>query len=105
MGFLRCPFGYWKNMGFPVPSVNCSLCSNCLRAVRLRFGGSISWRGLGITLVSTAFRPALESTQSPIQWVKRLEREADHLLPSSAEVKNAWLYTSTPIRLHGVVLS
>jgi hypothetical protein len=38
--------------------------------------------------------------------LKRLEREADHSPPSSAEVKNAWSYTSTPpIRLHGVVLS
>jgi hypothetical protein len=38
--------------------------------------------------------------------VKRPEREADHSPPSSAEVKNAWSYTSTPpIRLHGVVLS
>jgi hypothetical protein len=31
--------------------------------------------------------------------------EADHLPPSSAELKNAWSYTSTPVRLHGVVLS
>jgi hypothetical protein len=31
--------------------------------------------------------------------------EADHSPPSSAEVKNAWSYTSTPpVRLHGVVL-
>jgi hypothetical protein len=38
--------------------------------------------------------------------VKWPGREADHLLPSSAEVKNTWSYTSTPpIRLHGVVLS
>jgi hypothetical protein len=51
-------------------------------------------------------------TQSPIQWVpgalslgvKRPGREADHSPPSSAEVKIAWSYTSTPpIRLHGVV--
>jgi hypothetical protein len=28
--------------------------------------------------------------------VKRPCREADHLPPSSAEVKNAWSYTSTP---------
>jgi hypothetical protein len=33
-------------------------------------------------------------------------REANHSPPSSAEVKNAWSYTSTsPIRLHGVVLN
>jgi hypothetical protein len=51
--------------------------------------------------------------QTPIQWVqrapslgiKRPEREADHSPPSSAEVKNAWSYTSTPRVFHGVVLS
>jgi hypothetical protein len=33
-------------------------------------------------------------------------READNSPPSSAEVKNAWSYNSTPpICLHGVVLS
>jgi hypothetical protein len=38
--------------------------------------------------------------------VKSPGREADHLHPSSAEVKNAWSYTSTPpVRLHEVVLS
>jgi hypothetical protein len=38
--------------------------------------------------------------------VKRPGRETDHSSPSSAEVKNAWSYTSTPpIRLHGVVIS
>jgi hypothetical protein len=57
---------------------------------------------------------ALGPTQPPIQWVpgalslgiKRAGCEADHSSPSSAEVKNAWSYTSTPpIRLHDVVLS
>jgi hypothetical protein len=34
------------------------------------------------------------------------EREVDHSPPSSAEVMNAWSYTSTPlIRLHSVVIS
>jgi hypothetical protein len=38
-------------------------------------------------------------------WGRRPGRETDHSPPSSAEVKNAWSYTSTsPIRLHGVVL-
>jgi hypothetical protein len=38
--------------------------------------------------------------------VQRLGREADNSPPSSAEVRNAWSYTSTPlILLHGVVLS
>jgi len=69
--------------------------------------------------------PALGPTQLAIQWVsgalylgvKLLGRESDHYLPPSAEVKNAWNYTSTPtyalmvwclikrrIRLPGVVL-
>jgi hypothetical protein len=38
--------------------------------------------------------------------VKRTGREADHWNPSSAEVKNAWSYISSPpIRLHAVVLN
>jgi hypothetical protein len=68
----------------------------------------------GIGNFTTASRPALGPTQSPIQWVpgalslgvKQPVREADHsphLVPRS---NNAWSYTSTlPIRLHGVVLS
>jgi hypothetical protein len=58
-------------------------------------------------------RTSLGPTEPPIQWVpgapslgvKRTGHEADHSSPYSAEVKNAWSYTSTPpIRLHGVVL-
>jgi hypothetical protein len=49
----------------------------------------------------------------PIRWVpgahpvgiKRRGREANHSPTSSAEVKNASSYTSTPIRLYGVMLS
>jgi hypothetical protein len=59
---------------------------------------------LGIFLFTTAPRTALGPTQPPIQWVpgalslgvKRSGREADHSHPSSAEVKNAWGYNSTP---------
>jgi hypothetical protein len=56
----------------------------------------------------------LGPTQLPIRWVpgalslevKRPGSEADHSPPFSAEVKNAWSYTSAhPIHLHGVVLS
>jgi hypothetical protein len=63
---------------------------------------------LGISLFTTASRPALGPTQSLVQWlpgavflgVKRPGCEADHS-PSSAEVKNAWNYTSTPrVLLH-----
>jgi len=50
---------------------------------------------IGFFLFVTAFRPALELTQPPIQWVpgiillgvKRLERKADHSPPSRANVK------------------
>jgi hypothetical protein len=60
-------------------------------------GGFEARQGLGIFLFITASRPALGSTQSPIQWVpnalslgvKPPRREADHSPPSSAEVKNA----------------
>ena len=35
--------------------------------------------------------------------VKRPDRDADHSLPTSAEIKNMWRYTSTlPLRLHGM---
>jgi hypothetical protein len=37
--------------------------------------------------------------------VKRPGGEADHSPPSSAEAKNAWSYTSTPVRLYEVVIS
>jgi hypothetical protein len=55
-------------------------------------------------LLSTLSRPVLGPTQLPIQWlpgdllpwVKRPGREADHSPPTSADVKNKWLYTSTP---------
>jgi hypothetical protein len=31
--------------------------------------------------------------------------ETDHSPPTSTEVKKMWVYTSTPIRLHGIVLN
>jgi hypothetical protein len=62
-----------------------------------------SRRRLGIFLFTIVSRTALGPTQPPIQWipgalslgVKRPGREADHSSPSSAEVNNAWSYTST----------
>jgi hypothetical protein len=60
--------------------------------------------GAGYFLFATASETALGPTQPPIQWVpgalslhvKRPGREADYSPPSSAEVKNAWSYTSIP---------
>jgi hypothetical protein len=65
-------------------------------------GGSSPGRGL--ELFTTASGPALGPTQPPIQrvrealyrGVKRPGSETDHSPPSSAEIKNAWSYTSTP---------
>jgi hypothetical protein len=80
--------------------------STRLRAGRSRFE---SRQGLRIFLFATASRPAVGPTQPPIQWVPRVKwpgREVDYSPPFSAEVKNAWSYTSTPaLRHHGVVLS
>jgi hypothetical protein len=55
-----------------------------------------------INVFSIESRPVLEPTQHPMQWVsgkistglKRPRCEAEHSPPSSAEVSNAWRYTS-----------
>jgi hypothetical protein len=59
--------------------------------------------GAQIFLFATTFRPALGSTQSPIQGVpgiiylvvRRSAHEADHSPPTGAEVMKGWSYTST----------
>jgi len=77
-------------------------------------GGFESWQRLEIFLLTTVSRPVLGPTQPPIHWVqgtlmlglKQRGWEADHSPPSSADIKNAWSYTSTPpICLHGMVFS
>jgi hypothetical protein len=66
--------------------------------------------GKGKSFLCVSSRPAL----GPTQWVqgalspevKRQGREADNSPPTSAEVKNTWLSTSTPpILLHGIMLN
>jgi hypothetical protein len=72
-----------------------------------------SRQGLGIFLFTAAFRPALGPTQprikgvpgAPSVGVKWSGREADHSPPTSAEIKKAWSYTSTPSICLGVVIS
>jgi hypothetical protein len=105
---------------FPFPYYMLSLSLLFDSSVGIAPGYGLDDRGfesrqwLGIFLFTTMSRPALRPTQPPIQWVpraislgiKRSGGEIDHSPPSSAEVKNAWSYTSTPsFRLHGVVLS
>jgi hypothetical protein len=62
-------------------------------------------RGVGIRvpvgsrIFSTSSRPAMRPTQPPIQWVPGLKgpgHEADHSFPTIAEVKETWIYTTTP---------
>jgi hypothetical protein len=67
-------------------------------------GRSSSPGGVKNFLFFKSCRPALGSTQPPIQLVtaalspeiKRPGREADHSLSTSAEVKKMWIYKSTP---------
>jgi len=62
-----------------------------------------SWQGQEFFHFTTAYRPALGLTQPPLQraagahipWLKRYTHEAHHSRSASAEVKNAWSYTST----------
>jgi hypothetical protein len=63
-------------------------------------------------LFATASRPALGTIQPLTNWyqvlfsgVERPGREANYSPSSSAEVKNALSYISTPKRLHGGVLN
>jgi hypothetical protein len=69
---------------------------------------------VGTRISSMSSRPALGSTQPPIQWVpgalspgvNRTGREADHSPPNKCGVQeNMDLYIHSPIRLHGVVLN
>jgi hypothetical protein len=75
--------------------------------------GSIPGKEQGIFLFFTASRPALESTQPPIQWVsgilasevKPSERKVDLSSQSSAEVKNGGAIPPLIIPLHVTVLN
>jgi hypothetical protein len=84
-------------------SVGIGRYSDLLLARRPRGRGSIPDGGKNFHF-SMSSRLALGPTQPPIQWVpgalspgvKRPGREADHLPPTSAEVKKTWVYTSSP---------
>jgi hypothetical protein len=69
-----------------------------------------SWQRQEIYLLPKSSKLGLGPTQPAIQWVPetlpgvmRLGHEDDCSLPSSAEVKNEWVCTSTPlIYLYGM---
>jgi hypothetical protein len=83
--------------------------------VQEHFGYGLDDRGAGVRvpivnnfLFSTSSRPALGSTQRPIQWVpevKRPGREVDHSPPTSAEVTKMWTYISTALGLHECLIT
>jgi hypothetical protein len=73
----------------------------------------ISSPGRGtIILLSTSFIPVLGPTDAATQWVtglflwgiKQSGRKADHLTPTSADVKNSWICTS-PLRLRAILFN
>jgi hypothetical protein len=76
---------------------------DCLQAGRLRCRSSSPGRVKNFLFFKSS-RPALGSTQPPIEWVPEVlspgikwpEREAGHSAPASAEVKKMWIYTFTP---------
>jgi hypothetical protein len=76
-------------------------------AVGIATGYGLDDRGVGVrvpigsSIFTSPYRPGRNrSTQSHVQWVpggvKRQGREADHLPPTSAEVKKTWIYTTSP---------
>jgi hypothetical protein len=76
--------------------------SDSLRTGRPRDRSS-SPSGHKIFILSTSIISVLGPIRAPIQWVPRApspevkqpRREADRSSPTSAEVKNTWIYTST----------
>jgi hypothetical protein len=77
--------------------------SDCLWAGQ-PWGQCLSPSGGKIFLLSTSSRLGLGPTHTPIQWiwgafslgVKQTGHETDHSPPTSAKVKNMWMYASTP---------
>jgi hypothetical protein len=72
-------------------------------AVGIATDYGLDGRGVGVRvpvgprLLFSPRRPSYPmSTWDSFPGVKWLGREADHLPPISAEVKNAWVYTSNP---------
>jgi hypothetical protein len=85
-----CPLVSALNLWYRMITTEVSIATGC----GLGRPGIDFRQGQEIFVYSTASRPALRPSQSPIQWVpgalspgvKRLGREADHPPPSSAEV-------------------
>jgi hypothetical protein len=95
---------------FPRTIQRHKVCQDSVVGIATGYGLDDQGVGVGVQVGSRIFpfskspRPALESTQPPIQWVpgalssgiKRPGREADDSPLTSAEVKKIWICTSTP---------
>jgi hypothetical protein len=56
--------------------------------------------------VGSGAHPASYPMGTRVDVVKWLRHETGHSSPSSAKVKNAWSYTSTPpVHFHGILFS
>jgi hypothetical protein len=97
-----------------------SVCRSQDSVVGIATGYELDDRGVAVRvpvvsrIFFTSSRPALGSTQPPIQCVrgalspgvKRPGHEADHSPLASVEVKKIWIYKSySPILFHGLVLN
>jgi hypothetical protein len=70
--------------------------------------GLILWQAKEVFLYFTAFRPALEPTQPPIELlsgIKRPGREADHTLHLVTKSRMVAIYLHFPVHLHGVMFN
>jgi hypothetical protein len=99
--------GFCEHENKPLVSLN-----SCDSSVGIALGYGLDDRGSRVRFPAGAGNFSLHHrvqngpgpTQPPTQWVpgalslgvKRPGREVDHSPPSSAEVKNAWSYISTP---------
>jgi hypothetical protein len=110
--FLKREACNGQAMPSPPPLIQVTIIENLLDTLRYRDwlwsgqprGRSSSPSRVKNFLFLTSSRPALGSTQPPIEWglgtlspwVKGLGHEADHSPPASAGFKKMWSYTSTP---------
>jgi hypothetical protein len=107
----RKGIGCWskERLKFLTTLITSSLVSIVTRLRAGRSGFDFRWgQRRDVLLFATAPRHTVGyvGTWGFSLWIKLPGREPDHSPPSSAEVKNAWSYTSIPATcLHGVVLN
>jgi hypothetical protein len=110
----RAPASHWIGVRVGPRANMDAVAKRKKKITSLGWSGFDSRQHIEISFFATASILALGPAQSPIQWpagalspgIKGPGREVDHSTSSSAEIKNAWSYTSIPpLRFHGTVLS